>query len=76
MKKYHSAIQYSAIVEWIGERCIIESEYPKRFYVLKDKFCIMLRRYKDNKVHSPFDLKCSVINPIIKGMLEGVFSEC
>lgn len=76
MKRYGSTIQHSAIIEWMGERCIIEPDEPKLFYVLKDKFDIMLKRYKDGKIHSPFDLKVPVINPIIKGMLEGVFGEC
>lgn len=82
MRKYHSAIQTSAIFEWICNRCVIQTKkggdrFEDSWVIvhLKD-YEKMKKRYSKNKVNSPYDLGVKEIPFLLRIFAEGNVSEC
>lgn len=75
MKKWHSTTCHEALYDWIVDRCALKSD-ETHFYIFKDRYDAMLKRYSSGKIHCPTDLKFDILNPLVRMFLEGDICEC
>ncbi len=77
MQERHSAIQSSAVYDWMYDMCMLKRKIDdSTVYVMIKRYEPMLKIYSRGNLHTPFDLGVKEFNPLIRMFAEGDVSEC